>query len=67
MNLKRVILAGTVLGLLSLTNGCIPPQFNHVPIKSLFTKPRASVETETGSLAAAESSGPVLYTDRDSL
>ncbi len=61
MNLKRVILAGTVLGLLSLTNGC------STPIKSRFSKPRASAETETGSTAAAESNGPVLYTDSVSL
>lgn len=66
MNLKRVILAGTVLGLLTWTNGC------STPIKSRFSKPRASTVTETGSTNGAESngaesSGPVLYTDRDSL
>jgi FKBP-type peptidyl-prolyl cis-trans isomerase FkpA len=59
MNLKRVILAGTVLGLLTSTNGC------STPIKSRFSRPRASAET--GSMNADESNGPVLYTDRDAL
>lgn len=66
MNLKRVILASSVLGLLISANGC------STPIKSRFSKPRAAAETETGSMNTTESNttesnGPVLYTDRDSL
>ena len=61
MNLKRIILASSVLGLLISANGC------STPLKSRFSKPRAAAETETGSMDTAESNGPVLYTDRDSL
>ena len=54
MNFKRVILAGTVLGLLTSNVGC------STPVKS-----RAKAETISTEMSA--STGPVLYTDRDSL
>lgn len=54
MNFKRVILAGTVLGLLTSIAGC------STPVKSRAKAEILSTETSA-------STGPVLYTDRDSL
>jgi len=62
MNFKRVILAGTALGLLSCFSGC------SAPMKLL--KSRAKAETtsvETDSAETPDSKMPVLYTDKDSL
>jgi FKBP-type peptidyl-prolyl cis-trans isomerase FkpA len=54
MNFKRPVMAGAVLGLLASIAGCSTP-----------ARPRVTAETTSADVS--ESTGPVLYTDRDSL
>ena len=61
MKLRRVILAGAVLGLLASTIGC------STSMKSRCARSRDSAETETNIAQVSHSNAPVLYTDRDSL